>query len=304
MENFFYPSKTGLCEIAAYKWLPEGEPKAVVQIVHGMAEHAKRYDDIAKYLNTLGYAVYAEDHPGHGASINGKGVKGYFAPKDGWSLVIADIMALHNKAKADYPGVPHILYGHSMGSFLARTCASRYPNEFDAFIFSGTAGKNVILPVAKAIATANAKRNGGKVPDEQLNSLGFGAYVKKIADPRTPFDWLSRDNAVVDEYEKDDLCGFTFTSTGFRDMFEGLGEVSGKKWAEKVPNVPILMLAGAEDPVGNYGKGVLEVTDNLKRTGHTHVVLQLYEGGRHEMHNETNREEVYRGIAAFLRSIA
>ena len=303
MEKFFYPSNTGLCEIAAYKWLPAGEPKAVIQIVHGMAEHAKRYDDIAVYFTGLGYAVFAEDHPGHGESINGRGVKGWFAEKDGWSLVVADIMTLHEKIKAEYPGKKMILYGHSMGSFLARTCASRYPEEFDAFIFSGTAGKNPVLGIAKTLASSHAKKTGGKVPDEQLNSMGFGAYNKRIKDQRTPFDWLSRDNAVVDAYIKDDLCGFTFTSAAFRDMFEGLGEVSGKQWAEKVKNVPIYLVAGKEDPVGSYGKGVVEVCENLRKTGHTKVVLQLYEGGRHEMHNETNRAEVYSGIAAFLRSI-
>lgn len=302
METFFFPSATKLCDAAAYKWLPEGEPKAVVQIVHGMAEHAKRYDDLAKYLNSQGYAVYAEDHAGHGASINKEGIKGYFAPENGWSLVVTDIMTLHETAKRDYPGVPQVLYGHSMGSFLARTCASRYPEEFDALVFSGTAGKNPVLAIAKMLAKAGVRKTGGKVPDEKLNGLAFGSYLKRIGNPRTPFDWLTKDEAIVDEYVKDDLCGFTFTSAAFRDLFDGLGEIAGKKWAAKVKNVPIYLLAGKDDPVGSYGKGVVEVCEDLRATAHTHVVLQLYEGGRHEMHNETNRDEVYRGICAFLRS--
>ena len=303
MEQFFYPSATGLCEIAAYKWLPEGESKAVVQIVHGMAEHASRYNDIALYLTSLGFAVYAEDHPGHGASINGKGIKGWFAPENGWSLVIGDIMKLHAMAKQEFPEVPHVLYGHSMGSFLARSCAVRYPAEFNAYIFSGTAGKNPVLGVAKAIAAVNIKKTGGAKPDEKLNALAFGAYGKKIKDARTPFDWLTRDEAIVDEYIADDLCGFPFTSAAFRDLFDGLGEIAGRKWAVKVKNVPIYLLAGKDDPVGNYGKGVAEVCEDLRKTGHTRVVLSLYENGRHEMHNELNRDEVYRGIAAFLRSV-
>ena len=302
METFYFPSATKLCNIAAYKWLPEGSPKAVVQIVHGMAEHATRYDDLARFLNSQGYAVYAEDHAGHGASINGEGIKGYFAPENGWSLLIADIMTLHDVAKLEFPGVPMVLYGHSMGSFLARTCASRHPGEFDAFVFSGTAGKNPVLGIAKLIAKANIKKTGGKKPDDMLNGMAFGAYAKKIESPRTPFDWLTKDEAIVDEYVKDDLCGFAFTSAAFRDLFDGLGEIAGRKWAAKVKNVPIYLLAGKDDPVGAYGKGVIEVCEDLKATGHNHVVLQLYEGGRHEMHNETNREEVYRGIAAFLRS--
>ncbi len=302
MERFSYPSATGLCRIAAYRWLPEGSPKAVVQIVHGMAEHASRYDHIARFLAGQGFAVYAEDHPGHGESINGEGKRGWFAPENGWTRVVEDIMRLHETAKKEHPGLKQVLYGHSMGSFLARTCASRYPDEFDAFIFSGTAGKNPALGVAKALANRNVKKTGGDKPDDMLNGLAFGAYGKQTKDARTPFDWLTHDESIVDEYVKDELCGFTFTSAAFRDLFDGLGEISGKKWAEKVKNVPIYLLAGKEDPVGGYGKGVVEVCENLRKTGHTHVVLSLYEHGRHEMHNEVNREEVYRGILAFLRS--
>lgn len=302
MERFSYRSCTDTCDIAAYAWLPEGAPTAVIQIVHGMAEHASRYDDLARFLTKAGYAVYAEDHLGHGESINGKGIRGFFAPEKGWDCVVKDIMTLHETVKEKHPGLPMLLYGHSMGSFLARTCASRFPNEFDAFVFSGTAGKNPILAIAHAIANSNIKRNGGRVPDEKLNAMAFGSYLKRIKDPRTPFDWLTRDNAIVDEYIKDDLCGFPFTSSAFRDLFEGLGEIAGKKWAQKVANVPICLLAGKEDPVGSYGKGVVEVSEDLIKTGHTKVVLQLYEGGRHEMHNEINRDEVYRGILAFMRS--
>ncbi len=303
MEGFSFPSATGLCDIIAYKWLPDAAPKAVIQIVHGMAEHAARYDNIANYFVGLGYAVYAEDHAGHGASINGKGVKGFFAPADGWSLVVKDVMKLHNMIKKEYPGKPMVLYGHSMGSFLARTCASRYPDEFDAFIFSGTAGKNPVLGIAKMLAKADIKKNGADKPDEKLNGLAFGAYAKKINNMRTPFDWLTHDEKIVDEYVADDLCGFTFTSAAFADLFDGLGEITGKKWAAKVKNVPIYLLAGKQDPVGSYGKGVTEVCENLRATGHTKVVLQLYENGRHEMHNELNREEVYHGVAAFLSSL-
>ena len=304
MERFFFDSATGLCRIAAYKWLPEGEPKAVVQLVHGMAEYAMRYDELARYLNGLGYAVYANDHAGHGESINGEGKKGFFAYEDGWTKAVKDVMTLHDAAKKDFPDAKQILYGHSMGSFLARTCASRYPDEFDGFVFSGTAGKNPVLGIAKALAKAGIRKTGGDKPDEGLNKIAFGSYNKRIKDQRTPVDWLSRDNEVCDKYMADELCGFTFTSCAFRDLFDGLGEIAGKGWAEKVANKPILLLAGKDDPVGNYGKGVTKVCDDLIKTGHTKVVLQLYEGGRHEMHNETNRDEVMRGIAAFLRTVA
>ena len=302
-KQFTYPSSTGLCDIAARAWLPEGEVKAVVQLVHGMAEHISRYADLANNLNGLGYAVYAEDHAGHGDSINGRGVKGYFAESDGWSRLIDDVRTLHGVAVAEYPDVKHVLYGHSMGSFLARTYASRFPDDFSAYIFSGTAGKNPVLGIAKLVAKQQIKKVGPDKPSEFLNNLAFGAYTKKIDNPRTPVDWLSNDKAVVDKYVADDLCGFTFTASAFRDLFDGLGEIAGKKWAEKVANVPIYLLAGKQDPVGNYGKGVEEVANDLIATGHTKVVLQLYENGRHEMHNELNKDEVYRGIAAFLKSL-
>lgn len=303
MERFSYRSSNGLCDIAAYKWLPDGKPKAVIQIVHGMAEHATRYDDIARFFTKNGFAVYAEDHAGHGASINGDApIKGYFGDKDGWTVLVRDAVALHDTASAEFPDMPYVLYGHSMGSFLARTCASRYPDKFDALIFSGTAGKNPVLGVAKALAAHDIKKLGAAAPDEKLNSIAFGAYLKRIKEPRTPFDWLTRDTAIVDEYVKDEYCGFTFTAAGFRDLFDGLGEIAGKKWAEKVKNVPILLLAGREDPVGSYGKGVEEVANDLRKTGHTKVALELYQGGRHEMHNEINRDEVYRDILAFLTS--
>ena len=303
MEQFSYPSCTGTSQIAAYKWIPKGAPLALVQIVHGMAEYAMRYDDLARYLVSLGYAVYAEDHLGHGQSINGEGKKGFFAEEDGWTKVITDVMTLHDIAKKETPGKKQRLYGHSMGSFIARTCASRFPYAFEGFIFSGTAGKNPVLGIAKALAKANIRKNGADKPDEKLNAMAFGSYNKRIKDPKTAVDWLSCDKEVVEKYDKDDLCGFTFTSAAFRDLFDGLGEIAGKAWAERVQNVPIYLFAGKQDPVGNYGKGVTEVCNDLLKTGHTKVVLQLYENGRHEMHNEVNREEVYHGIAAFLRTV-
>lgn len=303
METFFYPSATGLCDIAAYRWLPDGEPKAAIQIVHGMAEHAMRYCEIAEYLNSIGYAVYANDHAGHGASVNGNGKKGFFASENGWDLIIDDVMVLHKIIRREHPGLPNVLYGHSMGSFIARACASRFPMEFDAFVFSGTAGKNPAVGIARLLARLRIGKTKGDVPDKKLDSLAFGSYNKGIESARTRFDWLTRDKEVVDEYIKDDMCGFTFTSAAFRDLFDGLKEISGRKWAAKVENVPICMIAGKADPVGAYGKGVMEVCENLRKTGHTKVVLQLYGDGRHEMHNELNRKDVYRGIAAFLRGM-
>ncbi len=307
MQTFMFPSKTGVCDIHVHKWMPQGEyernPKAVIQIAHGMAEHSLRYDHIAQYLNELGYAVYAGDHAGHGKSINGTGAKGFFADENGWTCVVEDMRTLCNFIDAECPGVKKVLYGHSMGSFLARTYASRYPDDFDAYIFSGTAGKNPAVPIAKLIVKQQLRKYGPRGMSPMLDELAFGAYNKRIDKPKSANAWLTTVDSIVEAYDADELCGFRFTCAGYRDLFDGISEIQGKKWAKKIKNVPIYMLAGAQDPVGSYGRGVVEVCEALRKTGKTKVVLQLYKDGRHEMHNESNRNEVYRGIAAFLRSV-
>ena len=299
----FFPSNTGECRIAVHCWKPEGEIKGVVQFVHGMSEYVCRFEHVAKYLNDLGYVFCGEDHAGHGESIPDEAHKGFFADEDGWDKLVADIMQLHKKLKEEYPGVKHILYGHSMGSFLSRTCAARFPDEFDAFIWSGTAGKNPAMPLAKFIAEMEIKRRGGRGLSPLLNSLVFGPYAKSVKNARTEFDWLSTDESVVDKYVADPLCGFNFKCAAYRDMFKGLMEISTKKWLKAVPNVPIYIFSGAKDPVGSMGKGPRKLCDKLRKNGKTQVRLQLYENGRHEMHNETNKDEVLKGIAAFLKSI-
>lgn len=302
MERFSFPSSTGLCDIAAYRRLPEGEPKAVVQLIHDAAEHSSGFAGLAEYLCSLGCAVYASDLAGHGGSIESGGTRGFFAPTEGWERLLEDVMLLHAGAKREFPSAPQVLYGHSLGSLLARACASRYPDEFAAFVFSGTACRPRALRVIKMLAEARVKALGPECPDERMSRLLFGSFLKRVDRPRTRFDWLSRDEAAVEEYVSDELCGFTLTASGIRDMLTGLEEVSARSWAERVPNVPICLVSGREDPVGAYGRGVVRVCKRLLAAGHTHLVLQLYAGGRHDIHNETDRDEVYRGIAAFLGS--
>ena len=299
-----FPSHTGEGSIAAHTWLPdcsEGEIKGVIQFVHGMSEYVKRFDHVAQYLTGLGYVFAGEDHAGHGESLPDDEHTGFFAKEDGWNKVVLDTYELHKQLKQRYPDKKHILYGHSMGSFIARACASRYPGEYDAFIFSGTAGHNPGIGLGKLIAAREIKHRGAMGHSRLLDALVIGPYIQSVRNRRTDFDWLSRDPEGVDKYIDDPLCGFNFRCAGYRDLFCGLEEVSRKDWAGKVPNVPIYIVSGDKDPVGGMGKGVREVCDRLVRSGKTHVVLQLYKGGRHEMHNETNSDEVLRGIAAFLR---
>ncbi len=296
-----FPSATGLCDIRYRMWIPE-EPHAAVQITHGMAEHIDRYDDFASFLAENGVLAYGNDIASHGKSIKDGVPKGYFGEKNGWDAIVQDMRTMRDLVRADYPGIPFVLFGHSMGSFLARTYAGRDGTDFDAFIFSGTAGSNPAIGIAKWIAKREIKKTGGREPSAALFNLSFGSYNKAFRPNRTEDDWLSRDEAMVDRYVADENCGFPFTAHAMLDVFDGLTEISSEKWAARVPKRPILLMSGAKDPVGGAGKGVKQVYGWLKKTRHD-PELKLYEDGRHEMLNELNRKDVYNDVLLFIDAV-
>lgn len=302
-EEIRYQSATGMGDIHAVVYKPQGQVRLVVQIAHGMAEHIERYDAFAAFLAEQGIACALNDHAGHGKSIQDKANTGYFAPQDGWGAVLSDMKTLHDTAMQVYPGIPYVLMGHSMGSFLARAYAVRYPDDMDAFVFSGTGGKNNAVGMGKLVARREIKKNGPKVPSVLLNNLSFGSYNKAFSPARTPSDWLSRDERMVDAYVADPLCGFCFTGEAMLDFLGGMQEVTGIGWARQVPDKPIYIFSGDKDPVGGNGKGVMQVCGWLKETGHT-VLCKMYEAGRHEMLNETNRQEVFLDVLGFFNTIA
>jgi len=293
------PSATMLGDIYVKEWAPEGEIRAIVQITHGMAEHIARYQAFAEFLNANGILVTGLDLPGHGRSVGKDGMRGYIADEDGWSKTIADIRALLIKTRGEHENVKYVLFGHSMGSFLARTYASRHGSDADAYIFCGTAGRNPALAAAKLIAKYEIKKHGARAQSQTLNSLSFGSYNKAFAPNRTAFDWLSRVEAQVDRYVADNDCGFVFTAGGFKDLFEGLSEINGREWANSVPKKPILLISGEKDPVGGNGKGVKEVAAWLTETGHD-VTFKLYPDCRHELLNEINEADVFGDILKFI----
>ena len=295
-------SATGQGELYVRVWEPENQPKAVLQIVHGMAEHIERYDRFARYLNQNSILVVGADNASHGKSISKDGIRGYFGAEHGWNSLIQDIQSVHSIIKQSYCDLPCILFGHSIGSFLARSYAARHGDDLDGFIFCGTAGKNPALPVAKLLARSEIRKNGASTPSRLLDKLSFGAYNNAFKPNRTPFDWLSRDEAEVDKYVDDPACGFVFTAAGFRDLFDGLGEVSGPQWARRVPKRPILLIAGDADPVGANGKGVKQVEAWLVQSGNR-VKCILYPGARHELLNETNREQVSDDVRLFIEGV-
>ncbi|HZJ77660.1 MAG TPA: alpha/beta hydrolase [Clostridia bacterium] len=297
--EYSYSSTTGVSDIYARSWAPadSSEIKAVFQIAHGMAEHGERYEDFARFLCEHGYAVFINDHVGHGKSVSSQEDYGYFGERDGWIGFVNDAKLLTNIAKDEYPGKPIIFFGHSMGSFVARCYAEKFGAGIAGTIFCGTSGANPAAGIGKMIASFIAKSKGSHYRSEFIDKLAFGGYNKKFNKPRTKFDWLTTDESIVDGYINDDGCGFLFTATGYRDMFGLLQSVSGKSWYSSVPfNLSMLLISGEQDPVGEYGKGVSQVYRDLKRSGHSDVSMILYSDSRHEILNESNKDKVFNDI--------
>ena len=299
--DIWYDSK-GAGKIHGCRWTPEGEAKAVVQIVHGIAEFVERYDDFANYLTGLGFVVVAEDHMGHGQSINGDGIQGYF--HGGWFTAIEDTMQLMNDTMAAYPGVPYVLFGHSMGSFMARTILCKYPDcGISAAIICGTGWQPTFaLPALIKVVESICKKTGETNPSEKLQGMVFGSYNKKVEHPCTAYDWLTRDNKIVDAYIAHPLCGFTASCGLLRDMMKGFAYIQNREHLARMhKDLPVFFIAGGDDPVGNYGKGVHQTADAFRKAGMTDVSVRVYPLCRHEILNEINKEEIYEDVAQWIR---
>ena len=300
--DFYYPSSTGKNQIHARICTPDGTPKAVVQIAHGIAEHIDRYEDFMRFLAENSYVAVGNDHLGHGKSAATPDELGIFAEENGWNYVIEDMRKLREKVLEQYPGLPYVFFGHSMGSFLTRTFLIKYPALYDAAILSGTGHQSAALVNGGYLAAQLlTKKNGPRSSGQTLNDIAFGSYCKRIENPRTPFDWLSRDNDTMDRYIADPLCGFICKTSLYRDMMGGLKFLTDQKNINKMNrNAPVYFMSGAEDPVGDYGKGVEKAYKAFCRAGLTDVMIRLYPGGRHEMLNEINRSEVMQDILSWL----
>ncbi len=282
--------------------VPE-KPWAVLQIAHGMAEHAQRYDAFARAMAAAGIAVFANDHAGHGRSAR-ENAYGYFYARDGWGQVVADLHTVRASAAERHPGLPYIMLGHSMGSMLARSYIARFGEGMAGVILSGTVGPNPVLPIGRVLAAIERVRLPRTSPCKLLDAMSTKTYNKAFAPARTGFEWLTREEAVVDDYVADPACGFVFTATGYRDMFAGMAEIQSKAWQRKVPrDLPVLIFSGDRDPVGGMGKGVRWVERHFRDAGVRDVTCTLYPEGRHEMLNEQNREQVYADALAWIRRV-
>ncbi|GAA4393817.1 alpha/beta hydrolase [Ornithinibacter aureus] len=285
------------------RWVPDGAPKAVVQIAHGMAEHSARYARLAQALTEHGYAVYAHDHRGHGSTAS-EIDHGYFADENGWDAVVADMRAVTRFAQEENPGLPVFLLGHSMGSFLSRTYVIEDSRDLAGLVLSGTGGDPGPLgKIGLGVARLEKRVRGPRHVSALLDKLTFGQFNAAFKPNRTGFDWLSRDDAEVDAYVDDTYCGRTFTSGFFVDLFGGIQVINDRRQVARVRrDLPILLIAGDKDPVGDGGKGPRAVAEQYTSVGVLDVTCTLYPGARHEIFNETNRDEVTADLVAWLDS--
>ena len=302
-QEFTFLSSDGHTQLHGAQWTPaDREPIAVLQIAHGVAEHILRYDDFARYLNDRGILVAGHDHLGHGKSLPEGGTPVYFGDGSTWETVVDDIHLLHDRLREQYPDLPILLMGHSMGSFLSRSYLIRYPGTVDAAIIMGTGHQSpAIVAGGRAIAKAAGKRHGFKAHSPRVEALAFGAYNKAFAPNRTEVDWLSASDNNVDAYIADPLCGQKASIGLFYEMLGGIRFISTpKNIASMNRNTPILFISGDKDPVGEMGKGVKRAYEAFRRAGVRDVELKLYKGLRHEILNEDCRAVVYNDLWSWI----
>ncbi len=281
-------------------WLPDGEPKAVVQAAHGMAEHSGRYERFARALTDAGYAVWMHDHRGHGETSPLPDDTGYFADEDGWDTVVEDLHAITEAIQEAHPGLPIFYFGHSMGSLLGRDFVTRHGEDLAGAVFSGTTGDQGLLGrVGELVARVESRLRGARARSPLMDTLTFGGYNRQFRPVDTRFDWLSRDPDEVARYLSDPRCGEIFTTSFYADLLGGVNRLPGL--AARTPtDLPVLLTSGDADPVGGSGKGVRQVGEALAAAGVRDVSVTLYPGGRHEILNELNRDEVTADIIGWL----
>ncbi len=276
-------------EIHAHLWVPEGACKGLIQVFHGLGEYGARYDRFAAAAVARSFAVCVHDHRGHGGHDTHQG---HFDDDNGWNLLITDALLVLNFAIDHCSQEQVILLGHSMGSYIAQSFAMRYPKAVSALVLSAsTRPSRAQLRAGRLLTLFEIWRRDARTNSPLLDKLGFGDFNKPFEPHRTEFDWLSRDHDEVDKYVASPLCGGPYTAGLWRDLLSGLLEISTDKALQAIPReLPIHITGGQVDPVGGE-VGLNRLAEQYIRTGHEQVSIKVYEGGRHEMFNETNRDE-------------
>jgi len=284
----------------------QSRPRAVVHINHGMAEHSRRYEPIAAQLSAAGYIVYAHDHRGHGHSIPQGGLVGHYADHNGWHLVQDDVFRVNQYIHQQEPGLPVILLGHSMGSFIVQYYASKHGDTIDALVLSGSGyTAPAALRASRMLIKLEKLRGGGKGRSALIEHQTFGQFNRQVKNPRTEADWLTRSQQEVDKYIADPLCGFACTNQLWLDFVGGLEYLSRPHNLSGIPhNLPVYIMSGQRDPLSYHSSrhGIDKLADNLRTAGLRDLQVKLYEGGRHEILNELNRDVVVEDLLHWMAS--
>jgi len=284
------------------KFSPDTPPIGHVHLLHGMVEHIGRYDDFATFLMNKGFVVTGHDHRGHGITAEKNGQYGYFADKVGFERVAEDVREVLLHVRVDMGDIPLLLFGHSMGSFIARRYMQKYSDSLTKVVLSGTTfNPGFMGDLGKAVGKLVSALKSPESEGALLNSMAFGGFNKQIKNPKTSFDWLSADETEVQKYIEDPLCGFIPTNRFYIDLFDGLKIIHQDTENNHIKkDLPVLVISGAKDPVGKDGKDIFKVANGLKNVGMTNVSVHLVEDARHEILNEVNKLLTYEIIANWM----
>lgn len=305
-KSFFQTMRDGT-EIAVNRWIPDTEPKAVIVISHGMAEHSLRYDRTATYFADAGFAVSAHDHRGHGKTAlkqqeKGEPGFGYLSDKNGYQNVRDDLLEVIKKAKEDFPGKKVILLAHSFGSMIGQSFIENYSSEIDLCILSGSRGpQQALVKSGNVLASILYFFGQKKRPSKLMDKIAFGSYNSHIKNQRTSSDWLTKDQNIVDMYIADSWCGMVMTTEFYKEMLKLCIHIHSAKNMKKIsPDLPVYLICGKEDPVGSYGKTVISLYNIYKKNGIKDLEIKLYENDRHELFNETDFETVIEDVCNWI----
>ncbi len=302
-KNNLFKSADGVTDINYITWRPDGEIKAILQIAHGMVEYIDRYDEFACYLARNGIMVTGNDHLGHGESVRDVSYRGYFADEGGNEKVLADMNSLMDINKNEYPGIPYFFMGHSMGSFLVRQFLHTYTHQkLNGAVIMGTGyAPYAIVRLARIMAQMESKIFGATAESKLVNRLALGKNNEFVKNPRTKNDWLTKDEKIVDMYNNEPRNKFVFTNSAYVDMFSGIETLYDDANLEKMDkNLPVFIVSGDKDPVGNMGKDIIKLRHSYVKLGINDLQLKLYENDRHEILNELDRDQVYQDILEWM----
>ncbi len=297
-----YPSKDGINNVYACLYTPKFcTAKGIVQLVHGMVDYVERYEELANFLTGEGYIVAGNHHLGHGKTALSADDLGFFGNESSVDILLRDVHTMNRYLRDNFPTLPLVIFGHSMGSFIARLYIEKYPHSIKGAIIHGTSGPIKAVGMGKALASLMIKTKGARHRSPMLKKIAFSGYNSHYKS-EGPNAWLTRDAAAIAGHDDDPFSNFTFTVSAYKDLFAMLEGCNRKEWFSEYPkSLPTLVISGDEDPVGKYGKGPKFVYKHLLMAGCEKLTLKIYADARHELFLETNSQEVFSYLCSWLK---